>query len=70
MNLAEYLKKEGITHAEFAETIGVSRSAVTQWTNAITLPTGERMVLIHRLTGGAVGLDDWDLPADRTGERD
>lgn len=64
MKLAEYLKKEGMTHAEFAEMIGVSRSAVTQWTNGITLPTGERMIWVSRLTDGAVGIEDWVLSSD------
>ncbi|GAB6042718.1 helix-turn-helix domain-containing protein [Endothiovibrio diazotrophicus] len=65
MKLADYLDREGMTHADFAAKLGVSRSAVTQWTNAMTLPTGERMVLIHRLSGGAVGLEDWPLPEER-----
>lgn len=59
MKLVDYLTKEGLTHAEFAEQVGVSRSAVTQWINGITLPSGERMALVHRATGGRVGLDDW-----------
>ena len=62
MTLGEYLRSNGITHARFAERVGVSRSAVTQWVNRITLPSGERMVRIHRVTEGAVGLDDWHPP--------
>ena len=66
MKLADYLTKVGLTHADFAEEIGVSRSAVTQWINGITVPSGERMALVHRLTGGRVGLEDW---FDQKGEK-
>ena len=59
MRLETYLREEGLTHAEFAKRVGVSRSAVTQWVNGITMPSGVRMLLIHQLTEGRVGLEDW-----------
>ncbi len=59
MKLEEYLAEEKLTHAEFAARVGVSRSAVTQWVNRITLPSGERMARIHDASGGKVGLADW-----------
>lgn len=65
MKLGDYLKREGITHAAFAEELGVTRSAVTQWVNDLTLPTGERMIMVYRMSGGEVGMEDWHIPAER-----
>ncbi len=59
MTLREYLQQTRTTHATFAARIGVTRSAVTQWINGITLPSASHMVAIHQISQGKVTISDW-----------
>lgn len=58
MRLAEYLERDGVSQAEFARRLGVSRSAVGQWIHGHTIPSGRTAVAIVRVTDGLVRFED------------
>lgn len=57
MNLAEYLKREGITAGALAKRIGVNRQLVYRWAAGGGLPSGKNLRRLLEATGGAVTLD-------------
>ena len=59
MTLADYLKSEDITAAEFARRIGATRSIVARWAKGERIPRREAMQQISVVTGGRVGPDDF-----------
>lgn len=67
MKLADYLKSQRITVAEFAQSIEVDRSTVTRWISGsgdAVKPHWHQMAKIAAATGGAVMPNDFmsDLP--------
>ena len=59
MRLKNFLKREGISDAEFAQQIGVTRFAVFRWRKELRLPRAEHKILIHKITKGKVTYRDW-----------
>jgi DNA-binding transcriptional regulator YdaS (Cro superfamily) len=54
MDIAAYLKKNGISQDEFAAKLGVSQGLVWQWIDGRTRVTAERAKQIEEATGGSV----------------
>lgn len=64
MVLADYLKTEHLSAAEFARSLGVSRSIVLRWAKRERTPRGAQIKRITSLTGGRVtAADFFDEPA-------
>lgn len=59
MSLDNWLVKHGMSCAEIARRLGVTRQAVTSWVRGETRPGLVRARQIELLTGGAVGLSAW-----------
>lgn len=59
MQLSDYLAKHGITHAAFAERLGVSQGTVTRYVNGDRIPRPEHLVRIKDLTRGKVTVSDF-----------
>lgn len=58
MNLSSYLRDTGMTQAEMARRLGVTRSAVNQWLSGITAPSARQIAQIEDITEGRVRLTD------------
>lgn len=59
MSLENWIVKQGMSCAETARRLGVSRQAVTSWIRGDSRPGLVRARQIELLTGGAVGLASW-----------
>lgn len=59
MTLYEWLKREGLTHADFAERIGLTQSSVTRYVTGSRVPRRETMIEIARATNGEVAPADF-----------
>jgi len=58
MDLAQYLKEEGITLKDFAKKIGISRSTLTNYKYRLKDPLPAYADKIFRVTGGKVTAKD------------
>lgn len=58
MDLLRYLRETGMSQAELARRLGVTRSAVNQWLSGATAPSTQQITRIARVTEGAVGPAD------------
>jgi transcriptional regulator with XRE-family HTH domain len=63
MTLADYLKKAGMKHGEFASRIGVSQAAVTRYATGKRVPRRSIMRKIAEETRGKVTADDFMVEA-------
>ena len=64
MKLADYLSSTGVTHADFAQRIGVHQTAVTRYVAGRRIPKPQIAMKITKATGGAVTIEDlFDVPA-------
>lgn len=54
MNITEYLRREKLSRAKFAEKLGVSPTAVLLWQSGARNPSPKKAKLIEEITGGAV----------------
>lgn len=63
MTLTDYLREHRLTHAEFATRIGATQAAVTRYANGRRKPNLDKIVLIERVTNGAVKAIDFASPA-------
>ena len=54
MTLNEWLERNCLTHEEFADMCGCTRSAVTRWVLGARLPHPKWLKVIHRKTKGQV----------------
>lgn len=59
MKLASFLTSQKLTSAEFAEMVGVSAKAVTNWRQGNRFPRPEALDRIQRVTNGAVTAIDF-----------
>ncbi|MFC3227362.1 helix-turn-helix domain-containing protein [Marinibaculum pumilum] len=59
MRLADFLKREGISGAEFARRIGVKHPTVSRYLDGQRIPRPEQMQRIHEVTNGEVGPADF-----------
>jgi len=64
MQLKTYLGKQGISAAEFARRVAVSRATVTRWCKDDRLPSLAAMRRIIAATNGSVGLADFPTKRD------
>lgn len=65
MTLGQYLKKHGITPAEFGRRISRSRAAVSRYVADERIPDRETMAKIVEATKGAVTANDFYAPAKK-----
>lgn len=64
MRLTDYLREHKLTHTGFAAKIGATQAAVTRYVNGRRKPSLDKLLVIERVTGGAVQARDFaDLPA-------
>ncbi len=59
MKLADYLATEKISHAAFAQRIGVSQAAVTRYARGLRFPHRGILARIKSATDGAVTFRDF-----------
>lgn len=59
MKLAHYLATEKISHAAFADQIGVSQAAVTRYARGLRFPRRSVLARIETETNGAVTFSDF-----------
>lgn len=60
MKLDDYLRKSGMTSAQFAEACGIaSKQTIHNYRHGIRFPTPENLKRIREATGGAVTPDDF-----------
>lgn len=59
MKLAECMVLKGITQAELATTLNVTRQTINNWIYGKVPPGGRQMMALYRWSGGKVGLKDW-----------
>lgn len=58
MKLAQFLHEKKLTQAEFANKLGITQQAVSQWING-TRPQYPYMLSVHDVTKGKVSFRDW-----------
>ncbi|MEG9524267.1 MAG: helix-turn-helix transcriptional regulator [Hyphomicrobiales bacterium] len=64
MRLTDYLRQHELTHTEFAAKIGATQAAVTRYVNGRRKPSLNKLLVIERVTEGAVQARDFaDVPA-------
>jgi transcriptional regulator with XRE-family HTH domain len=59
MKLTDYLAAQKLSHAAFAERIGVSQAAVTRYARGARFPHRGILAKIKDATGGAVTFSDF-----------
>lgn len=59
MNLAEFMKAEGINDQQLAEKVKRDRSNVLRWRNGTTKPDFAALVEIEKISGGKVTARDF-----------
>ena len=59
MKLSQYLVSNCLTQSDFAKTCDVCQATVHKWIYGTSVPSGKRMMQIHKITGGEVSVDDW-----------
>lgn len=59
MSLSEYLKKEGLTQAEFALKTGLSRNAINRYAQGTRFPSKKVLLIITEFTKGKVTANDF-----------
>ena len=68
MTLAEYLQQHDLTATSFAEQIGVAIGSVSRYASGDRTPRPAIMRRIIKVTGGAVGPQDFLGPQGSEGE--
>ena len=72
MKLSQYLVSNGLTQSDFAKTCDVCQATVHKWIYGTSVPSGKRMMQIHKITGGEVSVDDWiketEIDQEETGQ--
>jgi len=59
MKLNQYLVSQRMSQSDFAKSCGVCQATVHKWIYGRSIPSGRRIMQIHRLTKGDVSIDDW-----------
>ena len=59
MKLAEHMMKRGMTQAELARHLNVTRATINNSIYRRTPPSGQKMMEVYKWSGGKVGLKDW-----------
>ncbi|MGU3664432.1 helix-turn-helix domain-containing protein [Methylobacterium sp. A49B] len=59
MRLTDYLREHKLTHTGFAAKIGATQAAVTRYVNGRRKPSLDKLLVIERVTGGAVQARDF-----------
>lgn len=59
MTLHDFMKARGLSDAELAARLGVSRQTVYRWRRGQAIPGRDEMLAIHRESDGAVTADSF-----------
>ena len=59
MKLNRYLVENGVSQKDFANRLGVCQATIHKYLYKNTIPSGKRMMQIHKITQGAVSVEDW-----------
>jgi len=59
MKLNQYLVENAMSQKEFAARLGVCQATDHKYLYKSTVPSGMRMMQIHKMTKGAVSVQDW-----------
>jgi len=59
LKLAEHMMKRGMTQADLARHLNVTRATINNWIYRRTPPSGQKMMEVYKWSGGKVGLKDW-----------
>ena len=59
MKLKAYMVLKGIRQVDLAELLKVNQSSINKWLYKKSLPSGNHMIEIYKLTKGEVNLKDW-----------
>lgn len=59
MRLADYLRENGLSDADFATQIGVTRQSVHNYRSGRSVPQRQVILKIYEATKGKVGPLDW-----------
>ncbi|RMF02468.1 MAG: XRE family transcriptional regulator [Alphaproteobacteria bacterium] len=62
MNLAEYMRRNGINDEQLAARVGRARTTVMRWRRGVTRPDWAAVAALERATGGAVTASDFVEP--------
>ena len=65
LKLKQYLEKHKITHAAFAERVGVSQATVNRYVSGDRSPSKRTILRIKEATKGFVKERDWFVQMDR-----
>lgn len=65
LKLKQYLEKHKITHAAFAEIVGVSQATVNRYVSGERSPSKKMILRIKEATKGFVKVTDWYEQMDR-----
>lgn len=65
--LRQYLEAHGMSGADFAEWIGVSRQTVAAWLRGAKVPSPKHITLVAQKTRGEVGPETWFPAAPSNG---
>lgn len=61
--LRAWIEREKINQTEAARRLGISQSFMSELISGVKRPSGELLHVIHRETGGAVTVTDFDWKA-------
>jgi len=68
MDIQQYLTTHGLSQAEFARELGVTRSAVGQFMHKTSFPSGPTAARIVKISKGEITLEELFAPARPEGE--
>jgi predicted transcriptional regulator len=69
MKLNQYLVKNEMKQSEFAKELGVCQATVHKWMYSLSVPSGKRIMEIHKKTKGEVSVDDWIVQRESDGQK-
>jgi DNA-binding transcriptional regulator YdaS (Cro superfamily) len=58
MDISTYIRQAGLTQQEFADRVGCTQGAVSQWLMGKNKPSPKRAIDIERATDGAVTAEE------------
>lgn len=59
MKLQDFLKENSLTHAAFAEMVGVRQATINRYVRGERFPSPDMIKTIQKVTAGRVAVADW-----------
>lgn len=63
VTLSDYLKKRGLSDADFAKRVGMNRTVIWSYRTGRRMPMADKVAVIEKATGGLVGAKDFSKAA-------